>query len=287
MMPVIRVAHLFPVLDGKLIELLRSLDAREWERPTIAGPWTVKDVAAHLLDTQQRQLRMAHGEPLPSPPVIRSNADLVAFINRLNADGVERYRRLDTPDLIARMEAGGSESASYYASLDPFANALFPVSWAGEETSPNWFHVAREFTERWHHQQQIRLATNRPGIMTPELYYPVLDCFMRALPFAYRDRPAAPDSLVQVNVAGDCGGSWYLHYGSVDGRTISSPHAAGEWRLVPAPRGTLVCEITMPEAIAWRIFTKGISRTEAAPQVRVDGDAGLGSHILATIAIVG
>jgi hypothetical protein len=110
---------------------------------------------------------------------------------------------------------------------------------------------------------------------------------MRALPFAYRDRPAAPDSLVQVNVAGDCGGSWYLHYGSVDGRTISSPHAAGEWRLVPAPRGTLVCEITMPEAIAWRIFTKGISRTEAAPHVRVDGDAGLGSHILATIAIVG
>jgi len=90
-----------------------------------------------------------------------------------------------------------------------------------------------------------------------------------------------------VNVAGDCGGSWYLHYGSVDGRTISSPHAAGEWRLVPAPRGTLVCEITMPEAIAWRIFTKGISRTEAAPHVRVDGDAGLGSHILATIAIVG
>jgi len=40
----------------------------------------------------------------------------------------------------------------------------------------------RELTERWHHQQQIRQATGRAGIMTPELYHPALDCFMRRLP---------------------------------------------------------------------------------------------------------
>jgi len=59
------------------------------------------------------------------------------------------------------------------------------VSWAGEEESANWFDTAREFTERWHHQQQIRLAVNKPGIVTREFYFPVLDCFMRALPYAY------------------------------------------------------------------------------------------------------
>ena len=286
-LPIIRVAHLFPVLDGKLIELLRSLDAREWELPTVAGAWTVKDVAAHLLDTQQRQLRHAHGDPLPAPPAIRSNADLVAFINRLNADGVGRYGRLDPSELIALMEAGSVESASYYGSLDPFADAIFAVSWAGEERSANWFHIAREFTERWHHQQQIRLATGRPGIMTRELYHPVLDCFMRALPFTYRDRTSAPDSLVQVHVDGDCGGTWYLHCGSDSGPATSSLRSAGAWSLVAAPCGTLVCDITIPQEIVWRIFTKGISRADAAPHVRVDGDAELGSHILATIAIVG
>ena len=56
---------------------------------------------------------------------------------------------------------------------------MFPVSWAGEEESANWFDTAREFTERWHHQQQIRLAVDKPGIMTREFYFPVLDCFMR------------------------------------------------------------------------------------------------------------
>ena len=64
---------------------------------------------------------------------------------------------------------------------------MFPVSWAGEQESANWFDIAREFTERWHHQQQIRLAVEKPGIMTREFYYPVLDCFMRALPYSYRD----------------------------------------------------------------------------------------------------
>jgi hypothetical protein len=66
------------------------------------------------------------------------------------------------------------QSADFHESLDPFARAIFNVSWAGEETSPNWFDTARELTERWHHQQQIRLATHRPGIMTRELYNPVI-----------------------------------------------------------------------------------------------------------------
>ena len=44
------------------------------------------------------------------------------------------------------------ESAEYHQALDPFGAAMFPVSWAGEEESTNWFDTAREFTERWHHQ---------------------------------------------------------------------------------------------------------------------------------------
>ena len=47
-------AHLFPALDARLIDLLRSLSPDDWERQTIAPKWTVKDVAAHLLDTQLR-----------------------------------------------------------------------------------------------------------------------------------------------------------------------------------------------------------------------------------------
>jgi uncharacterized protein (TIGR03083 family) len=275
MLPPIRTAHLLPLVDAKLIDLLRSLTAREWSAPTVAPAWTVKDVAAHLLDTQQRLVSRLRGEPPPAPPAIDSDADLVAFINRLNAAGVARYGRLEPAELIARLEDGSQPYAAHHQSLDPLAEAPYAVSWAGETRSANWFHTARELTERWHHQQQIRLAVARPGIMTHELYHPVLDCFMRALPFAYRDHTREPGTVARFTVDGECGGSWYLS------------REAGGWDLIPAPARHAASETRIPQEIAWRIFTKGIGRDAAAEQVGVSGDADLGGHVLGMIAIVG
>jgi hypothetical protein len=52
---------------------------------------------------------------------------------------------------------------AYFASLD-LDSLGGPVSWAGPEAAPVWFGVAREYTERRHHQQQIRDATGRPPL---------------------------------------------------------------------------------------------------------------------------
>ncbi|HEX3202686.1 MAG TPA: hypothetical protein VHW42_12245 [Actinomycetes bacterium] len=38
-----------------------------------------------------------------------------------------------------------------------------PVSWVGPDPAPNWLDVAREYSERWTHQQQIRDAAEIPG----------------------------------------------------------------------------------------------------------------------------
>lgn len=271
----ILTAHLFPKIEGLLIELLRSLEPADWDRQTIAPKWRVKDVAAHLLDTQLRKLSIVRDHCIGEQPVVNSPADLVAFVNRLNGEGVKQYRRLSPAVLISLMEVASRESAEFHRSLDPFAPAAFAVSWAGDETSPNWFDTAREFTERWHHQQQIRLAVNRPGILTPELYYPVLDCFMRALPYAYREVPAEPGTLLRFDIAGDSGGTWHLYRDS------------NRWRLQDRPAGKLTARVTIPQEIAWRIFTKGIDLPSAASETEVDGNRELGLHILQMKAIVG
>src|SRR5712691_6175917 len=99
-LPPILTAHLLPKIEGMLIDLLRSLTADEWERQTIAPKWKVKDVAAHLLDTQLRKLSIARDGYLPSTPPI---TDFPAFINRLNQEGVTLYRRLSPPVLISLM----------------------------------------------------------------------------------------------------------------------------------------------------------------------------------------
>jgi len=275
-------AHLFPTLDARLIDLLRTLTRDEWERQTIAPAWKVKDVAAHLLDTQLRSLSFGRDDYMASPaPAIASNRDLVAFIDRLNAEGVTVYRRLSPAVLIACLELSSREAAQYYAALDPFAAARFGVSWAGEPVSANWFDVARELTERWHHQQQIRLAVSEPSdtarlcaIMTPELYHPVLDCFMRALPFHYRAMSAPTGTVVTIQVTGECGGEWHLYRD--DG-----------WLLTSSRAGTVAATVTIPQDLAWRVFTKGIARDAAREHVHVTGDAALGEHVLTTLAIVG
>ena len=47
-----------------------------------------------------------------------------------------------------------------------------------------------------------------------------------------------------------------------------------------APRGEKVSETTIPQEIAWRIFTKGIDRESACSQVKITGDVKLGQHVL-------
>lgn len=268
-------AHLFSKLETMLIELLRSLKPHDWEKQTIAPKWKVKDVAAHLLDTQLRKLTICRDGYAPEPPRINSYVDLVAFINRLNHEGVTLYRRLSPNVLVSLMEVASRQSSEYHESLDPFADALFAVTWAGEDKSANWFDTAREFTERWHHQQQIRLAVDKPGIMTREFYYPVLDCFMRGLPFTYRTVSAKSGTLAQFNVSGESGGCWYLH-------------RHGEaWKLIGVPVGEKVSETTIPQEIAWRVFTKGIEPDVAKSQVQVSGDTAMGLHILGMMSIVG
>jgi hypothetical protein len=125
--------------------------------------------------------------------------------------------------LIDMIKKACEQSADFHESLDPFAPAAFNVSWAGEQTSLNWFDTARELTERWHHQQQIRLATSRPEIMTPELYHPVLDCFVRGLPHAYRDVNAPAGTVSRLEISGERGANGFSRGNRPDGSCAVKP----------------------------------------------------------------
>jgi uncharacterized protein (TIGR03083 family) len=268
-------AHLLRRVDEKLIELLQSLTPDEWDFKTVAPLWRVRDVAAHLLDTSLRKLSLVRDGWNVDPASIRSPQDLITLVNRLNHEGVAVYRRLSPRVLIEMMKVACEQSARFHESLDPFAPAAFAVSWAGEEKSLNWFDTARELTERWHHQQQIRLATNRPGIMTPELYHPVLDCFMRGLPHLYRDVASPDGTVLLVEVAGACGGQWFLTRG-----------AAG-WALIKRATGDFASRVTIPQELAWRLFTKGVDRDLARARIRIEGGRELGERVLKLTAIIG
>jgi len=153
-------ADLFLPLQEELVGVLRGLPAGAWDLPTTSRHWRVREIAAHILDGQLRRIstqRDGHPPPPPAAP-IRENADLVRFLGELNASFVEMSRRLSPRLLIELLEWAGPRLAETARAADPYAAAVFAVSWAGEARSAAWFDLARDLTEHWHHQQQIRLA---------------------------------------------------------------------------------------------------------------------------------
>ncbi|HQS04313.1 MAG TPA: maleylpyruvate isomerase N-terminal domain-containing protein [Daejeonella sp.] len=154
----IDVLHLFPVLNSSLIEVLNGLDRRQWNNDTLCKQWKVKDIAAHLLDGALRRLSIGRDAYQTEAPEIKSYQDLLNYLNALNADWVNAYKRVSPEIILEQLKMAQVQMLQYLESLDPDAKAIFPVSWAGEDISTNRFDIAREYTERWHHQQQIRQA---------------------------------------------------------------------------------------------------------------------------------
>lgn len=271
----IKTAHLFAILHQKLIELLSSLSTDDWNKPTVARLWTVKDVAAHLLDTNVRAISASQKftEPPPSAP-INTYADLVDFLNDLNATWVQAMKRVSPQLLIGFLETTGKQHAEVMASLNPFAQAQYSVAWAGEEQSLNWFHVAREYTEKFHHQQQIRDAVGKPGIMTAELFYPCLDTFMQGLPHAYRDIEADTGGLIKIDVAGEIGGAWFLN------------RIPGKWVLGKTAVSTPDVIVTLSPDTAWKVFTKAIGPRFAIEISNISGNVNLGENLFRMVAVM-
>ena len=141
--------------------------------------------------------------------------------------------------------------AEHLAGVDPWAPAAFAVSWAGDDRSPGWFDVARELTERWLHQHQIRLAVGAPPLDDPELSAAVFDTFLRALPhtFARRKAPAGTALLFEIRGA--------RTYAYTLARVDNAWHLLAGAAVEPAAR------VSLDEQTAWLLLTKGISGAEA------------------------
>ena len=265
---------LFAPLHEKLLELLRGLSPNEWQMPTVAKQWNVKDVAAHLLDTSIRSVSANRDGQMVLPAGnISTYEETVAWLNELNGELVNAMKRVSPAVLIEWLDEAGKKQNEWLHRVDMFAPAPFPVSWAGENKSLNWFHVAREYTERWHHQQQIRDAVGKPGILNQEYYYPVLDTFMMALPFAYRDTIAEEGSIIQVSITGHGGGDWFLI-------------KKDKWVLNKNNSPTVTTRICIDGNIAWKLFTRSWRKRTIMNNISIDGDAALAESVLDMVTVM-
>ena len=268
---------LYPGERAALLDLLRDLSSADWEAPTVCPGWSVKDVAAHLLGDDIG--RLSWGRDGYVNPGFAAGLDvatlpgLVAAIDRQNAVWVTGARRVSPRLLIELLELTGELTEAYFADLDMTARGM-PVDWAGPEPAPIWLDVAREYTERWVHQQHIRDAVGSPGLKERRWLAPVLEAFVRGMPRALRDAPVTDGATLRLIISGDAGGEW-----------IALRHN-GDWMLGTAPGMTGDATVELDEDSAWRLFTKGISKEEARRAAWIEGDEALAERALDTVSIL-
>lgn len=276
----ILVAPLFREITQKLLALLHSLDAEEWHKPTVSSQRNVKDIVTHLLDGSLRRLSVQRDGYISPQGFSQPQADesLLDFLNRLNAEWETGTRRLSPQVLVSLIEWADAQLADLFESLDPLETAIFPVAWAGEDESLNWMDVARDYTEKWHHTQQIFDAIGRSSTITNrELFHPCLDIFMRALPFTFRAINEPDSTLLTIEITGNAGGQWFLL------------RQGGEWVQVTEVTGNPTARFTISQDSAWKLFTKRLDRKTALtrfPDIQIEGDVELGSHMLDMVSIM-
>ncbi len=273
----IDVVPLFPGERAALLGVLRPLTDEQWILPTVCTGWSVKDIAAHLVADDMG--RLSHGRDgwtaarLDPKPDEDFDAVLLDFINAQNESWVAAVRRMSPRIVMDLLEWTGRETQSYFESLEPDEPGL-PVSWAGQSESPNWFDLAREYTERWHHQAQLREALGAPMLYDERLFAPVLDTKAYAVPHALRDTPAADGTRVRLAISGPVA------------RSYDIARAGDAWVLARSSEAAAAATVEMDCDTFWRLFTHSIPRADAIGRSHTSGDPTFANAVFDSLAII-
>jgi hypothetical protein len=202
---------------------------------------------AHLIGGDLRRIsaqRDGHVGPGPRNP-IESYDQLVAFLSRLNREWIQAAERLSAPVLLDLVKASGRACADVLESVNLMSPALYPVAWANETESLTWMDAGRDYTEKWHHQQQIRHAVGAPLLLDEKWTGPLFELSVKALPRAYAGVSAPEGASVQVAIEG--GGNWHLVF-----------HES-RWELREGGSGRADASIRLSTDQAWRLFYNALS----------------------------
>jgi len=271
---------LFPKLSDKLISLLTSLSVDDWKKPTRCPLWAVKDIAAHLLQTelgrlssQRDRYKIENGNSVKSS----NYSEIVQIINNNNGAWAKAFNAVSPQIIIELIRNADKELYTLLSGLEPQGKAEWPVSWAGETESENWFDIGREYTERWLHQQHIREATNNQQLLDYEYYHPVLQIFLMAVPYSYRETEANDGLHIDIIIEGNAGGIWHLE--AINGKWILSENESIQ-------SNEPITEIRIDQTLAWKLFSKGAHKDETDKGIRIKGNKSLAENMMKMVSVM-
>jgi hypothetical protein len=172
--------------------------------------------------------------------------------------------------LVELLHTTSTALASFWRSvdLDEMGEA---VSWVGSERAPVWLDCARDFSEDWIHQAQVREAIARPQLDQPGIRMLLIDTLLRAIPVTL-DRNASAGRELRIDVL-DLGRSW------------SWRHGPEGWQWMDSA--------TSPDAVVgivserlWHVAVRMIEPEDAEQRASICGDVSLARSALQLLSII-
>ncbi|MGH9016447.1 MAG: maleylpyruvate isomerase family mycothiol-dependent enzyme [Acidimicrobiales bacterium] len=263
-----------PVVDV-LAEVWRSiadlgagLDGDEWDLPSECPGWTVRDVVGHMVGTEHSLLGA------PAPPPLSAPAHVHNAVGAANEGWVASLRDLGGPEMMEqfrdatgrRLEQMRSWPAARFDEIGPSPVGMVPYR----------EFMAVRVMDCWVHEQDIRVATARPGHHEGPAATLAIDRLTSAMPFVVAKQAKAPDgSSVRFELMGR------------EERRLDVVVRNGRAAIDQEPAEPTV-DLRMDLEVFWRLGCGRVSGPAArgAGLVEIRGDEALGQRVVDSMAFM-
>lgn len=259
---------------GLLAEEWRAIAAlgahlapEEWEMPSECPGWAVKDLLAHMVGTE----RSLSGDPAPPDP---GPADHVHNpLGAANEAWVASRRPSSGAQLLSEFDEVTSRRLAELRAMDRQEFDRVGPSPLGPV--PYREFMAVRVMDCWVHEQDMRVATGRPGHSRGPVAELAMDRIASAMGFVVAKKAAAPEGAA---VAFELSGS--------PARRV--PVAVKGGRGVPDEAAEPTVALAMDAELFWRLACGRVSGEAAlgAGLVGMRGDAELGERVVRNMAFM-
>lgn len=255
--------HAVEVLTGRYAEVVRSLTAEEWTRPSRCAGWSVQDLVAHT--GSNLHLLLEPDQAPPDPPAVAEELQ----------DLLVRQRRGWTSGQVAEEFLGYAEPAlGALRALQDAPTASTPVTLSELGSYPLHQLADAYAFDLWCHLHIDLLAPTGPvqrdvPPVEDELLRPGVGWMLAGLPQMCPSVSAVLDRPLALHLTGPGGGRWTLQPGA--------PLVVTEDGDSPAATATS----SAVDFVLW-----GTARVPWREVVRLEGDSAYAGRVLDAVDIV-
>lgn len=251
-----RFASVVGAERAALLGFLAGLSPADWDRPTVCIGWTVKDVVAHLVESELAMGRVYRGEATETP---HTDAD--------NEAGVERWRRADHEAVRVALWQHGTATQRVIESRSDEAWRR-PIDAFGARELRGLLRI--HFFDLAVHSHDVTSAVGVGALWGDRVRF-LVEFLVRAAPMALTRNGLPPEGSLGVRVLDV--GAWTIA-GTKDGWQLSDD--AGP------PGAALTCD---PEPLAL-VTTGRLALSDALGRSTVEGDEEAAARILSAWRVV-